>query len=326
MEPQQSAPADDEPIPESIVAAEGIALDAPVPVRPPRVWTALGIPWVALVFVVLFSGIGLSILAASRSSSPDDFQRELSQVPLTIPGFLIAGLATQAALIGAALTAAWLSPVPMKQRLRLAVPSLPLHLWISASVATLFFALVGSFLNDQLFNGESQTMEQIGEAIRSVPALQAFLTVLGISLVPGLTEEIFFRGYIQSRLLQRWHPVGAIFVSGLFFAAFHLEPAHVVAVFPMGIWLGVVAWVTGSVWPAVLCHTFNNAASCVLAWWLPVGEEPALLSLALIAVSAIALLMSTWNMLMGFGPTPIARQGDAFDQAIHVRTDDQSTP
>jgi membrane protease YdiL (CAAX protease family) len=80
-------------------------------------------------------------------------------------------------------------------------------------------------------------------------------------VVPGIVEELLFRGYLQSRLLQRWPPLLAVGASALIFSAAHLDPIHVLGVIPLGVWLGTVAWRAGSVWPAILCHAVNNAVA-----------------------------------------------------------------
>jgi membrane protease YdiL (CAAX protease family) len=40
----------------------------------------------------------------------------------------------------------------------------------------------------------------------------------------------------------------------------HVAPHAVAAAFPLGLWLGVLAWRTGSVWPGIVCHAFVNGA------------------------------------------------------------------
>src|SRR5262249_36538871 len=71
--------------------------------------------------------------------------------------------------------------------------------------------------------------------------------------------ELFFRGYIQRRLLKRWSPAVAILITAALFALSHGNLPQIAVTFPMGIWLGVLAWRTGSVWPSMLCHVFWNA-------------------------------------------------------------------
>jgi membrane protease YdiL (CAAX protease family) len=91
---------------------------------------------------------------------------------------------------------------------------------------------------------------------------------LCVSLMPAISEEWLFRGYIQTRLLKRWHPAWAILLSSLLFAAFHMDPVHVIAVIPLGIWLGTITYYSGSIIPAMIAHAYNNALSIVATVYL----------------------------------------------------------
>ena len=73
----------------------------------------------------------------------------------------------------------------------------------------------------------------------------AFL--IAMSVGPGLAEELLYRGYVQTRLLRVWRPSIAIPTASLLFACAHLHPAHVVGVIPISLWLGFVAYRTGSI-------------------------------------------------------------------------------
>jgi membrane protease YdiL (CAAX protease family) len=106
-----------------------------------------------------------------------------------------------------------------------------------------------------------------------------------VTVVPPMVEELLFRGYIQRRLLRRWSPWVAIPATSLLFAVAHLDPHLMVVAFPLGLWLGWVAWRTGSVWPAVCCHAFVNFLW--IAW--RVGERFADWPSATSAASTAAL-------------------------------------
>ena len=94
------------------------------------------------------------------------------------------------------------------------------------------------------------------------PFLVVMVALVGI--MPGICEELFFRGYVQTRLLVRFPPLVAIGTTSLLFSIAHLDPIHAVAVFPLGLWLGVITWRSQSIWPAVLGHTINNSAAVLL--------------------------------------------------------------
>ena len=65
---------------------------------------------------------------------------------------------------------------------------------------------------------------------------------------------------MQTRLLERWPAWVAILVTSAIFGVFHVMPHAVVNAFVIGLWLGVLAWRTGSIWPSILCHAFINGS------------------------------------------------------------------
>jgi membrane protease YdiL (CAAX protease family) len=92
----------------------------------------------------------------------------------------------------------------------------------------------------------------------SGPDLVAAVMVLGV--VAGAAEEIFFRGYMQSRLREHWHRGLAVVVTSASFAALHVDVSavHMALAFVLGLYLGFVAEMTGSALPCIVCHVVNN--------------------------------------------------------------------
>jgi membrane protease YdiL (CAAX protease family) len=88
------------------------------------------------------------------------------------------------------------------------------------------------------------------------PDLFAAVVVLGFGA--GIAEEVFFRGYMQSRLREHWPAPAAVLVTSVSFAILHLSAVHVVLAFALGVYLGFVAEITGSTLPSILCHVVNN--------------------------------------------------------------------
>ena len=87
-----------------------------------------------------------------------------------------------------------------------------------------------------------------------------FGAVLVFGVIAGTAEELFFRGYMQTRLTEAWGPARAIVVSAACFGVLHLDISgvHMALAFAMGLYLGFVVERTGSVLPAIVCHVVNN--------------------------------------------------------------------
>ena len=115
---------------------------------------------------------------------------------------------------------------------------------------------------------------------------------LMIGLTPAICEELLFRGYVQTRLTRTAGAAWGILISSLLFAAFHMDFVHSVAVFPLGLYLGYIAWRSGSLFPAMLAHFVNNVTSVIAVILAPQGETDALaLPVAMVSLSVIGMGM-----------------------------------
>jgi hypothetical protein len=104
--------------------------------------------------------------------------------------------------------------------------------------------------------------------------LALLLAVAG--LAAPAAEELFFRGFMQTRLRARLHPWPAIGVTALAFGLMHLDPVHGAFALAVGLYLGWLTELAGSIRPAIAAHAANNLLSLVQTWLLPpqVGTRP----------------------------------------------------
>ena len=117
------------------------------------------------------------------------------------------------------------------------------------------------------------------------------------SVLAPIAEEIAFRGYVLSALRTHLSPGAAIFGSSVLFASIHLDPVRFPAVLFLGVFLGWLAWRSGSIWPAVAAHGVNNALGSALAAGGTtdpgangtIGASLALLATGLAALAPLAL-------------------------------------
>ncbi|MEK6235818.1 MAG: CPBP family glutamic-type intramembrane protease, partial [Planctomycetales bacterium] len=214
---------------------------------------------------VLASRILLALVALAGGVNPQELKAFLQNVMTSTGGITMFILPGQLMMILLALIAAGMSKVPFKHRLRL-VPSR--WKWSSVALLMLGTPVVGLFMICAAhgLDLKSSNGELIGTVMLRASWPGALCLIALMSLAPAFCEEVLFRGYIQSRLLQRWPPVLAIGITSAAFAAVysvtftvtHLDFIHAISVFPTGVWLGIVAWRTGSMWPAAGCHLAYN--------------------------------------------------------------------
>ena len=94
----------------------------------------------------------------------------------------------------------------------------------------------------------------------AVPVVIAFL----ICLIPGITEEIAFRGLIQHWLHTVLKPWRAIVLTAALFTALHMSVLSAPILFLAGMLFGWVKWKSRSLYPSILMHIIYNWVSIQL--------------------------------------------------------------
>lgn len=96
-----------------------------------------------------------------------------------------------------------------------------------------------------------------------------------LGAVPAVCEEIYFRGFCQNSISAHLGKGISIVASAVIFALLHANPWHFHLYVLLGMLIGWVFAVTGSLWSAVVCHFVNNTWTFVghhVGFSLPLGE------------------------------------------------------
>lgn len=240
---------------------------------PPRIWPALLVGLFTMPLAGLISTV-VMITAARAHFGDLPRAREaltplLQQFATTRLGLVLMIVPGQLVFLLVALAAAWASSTPWRERLQLTWGRFPQWRWSWPVLAlgTPMIGFVTAILISKLVDAKSENLELLRTLLRDQQGPFLWVLYLIVGILPGIAEEVVFRGYVQSRLLQRLPPWAAIGATALMFAVAHFDPVHAVSVFPLGVWLGILAWRTGSTWPAILAHAANNCLAITMAHW-----------------------------------------------------------
>jgi hypothetical protein len=101
--------------------------------------------------------------------------------------------------------------------------------------------------------------------------LPLWLSLLCVSVLPGVLEEFIFRGLIYGSYRRRrvW---GAIFVSALLFGLMHMNLNQFCYAFVMGVMFCLLYEGTGSLLASMLVHAVYNGNSVILMYWMDTSE------------------------------------------------------
>ncbi len=89
-------------------------------------------------------------------------------------------------------------------------------------------------------------------------SLPRWQLLLMLTVLPGVCEEIAFRGVLLHGLHRRLHPVATALVVGVTFGLFHFSLFRLAPTAFLGVALAAVTMLTGSIFPAMLWHALNN--------------------------------------------------------------------
>ncbi|WP_299461107.1 ABC transporter permease subunit/CPBP intramembrane protease [uncultured Gimesia sp.] len=123
-------------------------------------------------------------------------------------------------------------------------------------------------LSDERIESLSKLFESLKLELGAVPL---WIKLVSLAVLPAVCEELFFRGYLLSALLNRFSNTWAILASSFLFALFHVivrDSLFIERFFPsffMGLCLGYVNILSGSVIPGIMLHMIHNGLLITIA-------------------------------------------------------------
>lgn len=120
-----------------------------------------------------------------------------------------------------------------------------------SNVAT---SVAGSFFTGLGFEYDASFIEGPNGVVSAV------LLVISVAIVPPLVEEFALRGIVLGSM-RKFGDAFAIIVSAVLFGIMHGNFEQMPFAFLTGLALGFIAVKSGSLWPAIFVHAWNNASS-----------------------------------------------------------------
>ena len=207
---------------------------------------------VGMTGALLFVGVGAAIIGADGDSDS--------------PGFVVLATLVQAvALVGAAVLFASFVSKPKAWHFGLRRTPLRVGLiWAAAGIVT-FYIVAGIYTVLVPTDVEQGVTEDLGADEGTFGLIAAGVMVM---LVAPVAEEVFFRGFFYKALRSRFSMIVAAVLDGVLFGAIHFDPtsgSEALLLLPPLALLGFVFCVvyekTGSLFPVIGMHAFNNSVA-----------------------------------------------------------------
>ena len=188
----------------------------------------------------------------------------------------------------------------------LGIRSVPSWRVLALAVLTLIVAIPAINALEQLCEllpWSESIVAQEGENQRTVRLIigsegmaNTLLAVCVIAVIPGLCEELFFRGALQNLLQSR--PMSAhvaVWTAAICFSLLHVQPIGMIPRVILGAGFGYMALWSGSLWTAVVCHMLNNALVVIT---YQAGMAPENIGLATPALSVASALLASGGLYL----------------------------
>ena len=205
------------------------------------------------------------------------------------PGLAVAAFISSSALGSTALLCGWVSPEPWRRRLRLT--------WSGVTPGRVALVVIGLLAVSQALDScvvllglqRFGALDHINRVLARASGGMLGLLTVAIALGPGVAEEMFFRGYMQTRLVQRYGLALAIGVTAACFGLLHFDPVHTPVAAILGLFIGWAVERTGTIVPAMVAHVVNNLVAVLTArFQLPASPpvQGAILAGAVLVIAA----------------------------------------
>lgn len=144
--------------------------------------------------------------------------------------------------------------------------------WISAGLVLAFllglrlFSMGWTLLTDEIgwrIGNAANVLDLFGKT-----NLGLIVTVLLVVVLAPIVEELVFRGILQRWLMLHMPAIGAIMLTSLFFALYHLSIWAAPLNIALGACCGYLAHRCKTLYPAIVLHMLYNATLVLAAFYL----------------------------------------------------------
>jgi membrane protease YdiL (CAAX protease family) len=208
-------------------------------------------------------------MADPTSSPPAHLEAAVSP-----PGGRVTRLAVafELGLGGVAIAVAWLVGHPLLTAIRPSYPGTALALLATLPLLGALWVLLTS--------SWPQIRRLVDELERSVVPLFRRcnpIQLFAIAAAAGIGEELLFRGLIQGAVTSAAGPASGLFTASLLFGLAHaITGTYAVLAAVVGVYLGLLALLTGGVWVPIVVHAlYDLVALTVSTRFRRTGGSPA---------------------------------------------------
>ncbi|GAA4464503.1 CPBP family intramembrane metalloprotease [Nemorincola caseinilytica] len=159
---------------------------------------------------------------------------------------------------------------------------------------------------------EQAQLDNMVQGMMNMPTVGSFIaTFIIMAVVPGVGEELFFRGVLMRFAKKRSRSmVAPVLFSAVVFAYAHSNVYGFLSIFLAGVLLAVIYQLTGSLWCSILAHTLFNGGQVFLSYLannnkaIEATMKTDSVPYGYAAAGAVVFAASLWLLLKNRTPLP----------------------
>lgn len=168
---------------------------------------------------------------------------------------------------------------------------------VAAACGVIFAAIVSLILS--ILPIPEEIMQGYEEASSEVLDINAPLVMLALVFIGPISEEVFFRGLVYTRLKRGMPRVAAMILASLIFAVIHGNIVWIAYAFCAGMLMNLVFEKSGTLWASIAFHCAFNFAGSYVSGLMPD------MSFVFACVLCLALVFALFLLIRNISAVPI---------------------
>jgi membrane protease YdiL (CAAX protease family) len=157
--------------------------------------------------------------------------------------------------------------------------------------------------------------DNAAEVLKEILVMETFgsflLTVILVAILPGIGEELVFRGILQKQL-EAWtrNPVVAVWIAAIIFSGIHMQFEGFLPRVVLGAVLGYIYLWSRNLWVPIAAHALNNGMQVAVLYYTGVDlsnieKEPQMDLNVWVIVLSILVLYGCYHLMKQSAKEPV---------------------
>jgi len=124
-----------------------------------------------------------------------------------------------------------------------------------------------------VYDSEEEALKITKAFLDMKSVLALFINLFVVAILPGIGEELLFRGVLQNvlkKIFSNYHI--SIWITAIIFSAMHIQFLGFIPRMLLGALFGYIYVWSGSLWISMIAHFINNGAAVLMGYFISINS------------------------------------------------------